>query len=469
LKDSLLVSLSWGILLLLQPGSSVAQPNQICRIIILNGVGTSCQAINMIGQGIITSLQNSPLPPGSLMLSRHPTVWEIYKWYIVAGISLIVLETLLIGGLFWQRARRKKAESELVAAFERAQESEQRFRLVANTAPVMIWVAGPDRLCTYFNQPWLEFTGRPLESELGNGWMENIHPEDLPAFLDTYKQSFDRREPFTMQYRLRRRGGDYRWILDIGVPRFSSDDSFAGYIGSCIDITDRKLAEEALSGVSRRLIEAQEQERTRIARELHDDINQRIALLSVDLDTFEQRLPNFGESKVSVHKMRANLMEIGNEIQALSHRLHSSKLEYLGLVPACRSFCREIAERQKVTVDFSVEGISQGVPWEISLCIFRVLQESLTNAIKHSGVDHFEVLLRRTSNEIQLKVRDYGIGFDGNMALSSQGLGLVSMRERVNLVKGTMLIASNPMRGTEVNVRIPLAASRTGPITSGAA
>ena len=126
-------------------------------------------------------------------------------------------------------------------------ESEQRFRLVANTAPVLIWMSGPDKLCNYFNQPWLEFTGRSIEAELGNGWAEGVHPEDLKACLDTYIKAFDGRQPFKMQYRLRRHDGEYRWLLDIGVPRFNADGSFAGYIGSCIDVTDHKLAEEALS------------------------------------------------------------------------------------------------------------------------------------------------------------------------------------------------------------------------------
>src|SRR5262249_51534445 len=156
-------------------------------------------------------------------------------------------------------------------------ESEERFRLVANTAPAMIWMSGIDKLCSYFNQTWLEFTGRSLESELGNGWADGVHPEDLARCWNVYSESFDQRTPFQMEYRLRRHDGQYRWVFDSGVPRFNLDGSFAGYIGSCVDVTERKQAEAIVSGFSQRLIQAQEQERAAVARELHDDVNQRVA------------------------------------------------------------------------------------------------------------------------------------------------------------------------------------------------
>ncbi len=169
-------------------------------------------------------------------------------------------------------------------AEEAIRESEERFRLVANTAPVMIWTAGTDRKCSYVNKTWLDFTGRPLEAELGDGWTEGVHPDDSNRCLQTYTEAFNRRESFELQYRLRRKDGEYRWVLDDGVPRFNPDGAFAGYIGSCIDITERKLAEESLATIGRKLIEAHEEERTWIGRELHDDINQRLALLAIDLD-----------------------------------------------------------------------------------------------------------------------------------------------------------------------------------------
>ena len=267
--------------------------------------------------------------------------------------------------------------TERVNALAALRESEERFRLVANTAPVMIWMAGPDKLRDYFNKPWLDFTGRPIDAELGSAWAEGVHPEDLARCFDTYTNSFERHEPFEMEYRLRRHDGEYRWIIDLGVPRFHANGSFAGFIGSCLDVTERKLAQEALSSVSRRLIEAHEEERTWIARELHDDINQRMALLAVNINQLEQGLPDSAfELRNRLQEKGKQLVEITSEIQALSHRLHSSKLEYLGLAAAAASFCRELSAQQKVEIDFHSDDIPRKLPQEISLCLFRVLQEA---------------------------------------------------------------------------------------------
>jgi PAS domain S-box-containing protein len=407
-------------------------------------------------------LNEKNLPPGSIILNRPPSLWQVYRRYILAGIIVILAQAIAILALLWQRSRRKETQAEL-------RESEERFRLVANTAPVMIWMSGPDKLCNYFNQPWLEFTGRSLEEELGNGWADGVHKDDVQRCLGTYTEAFDRRESFEMEYRLRRHDGEYRWIFDLGVPRFNADGFFAGYIGSCNDVTERKLAEEALSTVSRRLIEAHEEERTRIARELHDDINQRIALLAVNLARMKRDLPaSMDNGNRAVTEACESVREIGSDIQALSHRLHSSKLEYMGLKVAATGFCNELSVQHKVKVDFHSEDIPKTLHKEISICLFRVLQEALQNAVKHSGAKHFEVSLKGAGNEIELSVHDSGIGFDPEEAMSGHGLGLTSMKERLKLVDGQLSIDSrNRGIGTTIRARVPLSPGTMASVASG--
>jgi PAS domain S-box-containing protein len=350
---------------------------------------------------------------------------------------------------------RKRAENA-------ARESERRFRTVASTAPVLIWMSGVDKLCTYFNQPWLEFTGRSLQEELGNGWAEGVHPEDLQWCLRTYTQAFDGRESFEMEYRLRRHDGEYRWILDKGVPRLDVDGSFVGFIGSCIDITEQKLAQEALSTLSQKLIHAQEEERAGIARELHDDINQRLAMLALHLSCLNDNLPSSAaELKQDLAAVSKQIEELGSDVHALSHRLHSSRLDVLGLEVAATGLCRELSDRQGVEIDFHSENIPKELPNEISICLFRVLQEALQNAIKHSGSRNFQVCFRRTANEIELTVHDSGIGFEPKDAIKGHGLGLSSMKERLKLVAGQLSIESSVQGGTSVLARVPLGPGRT--------
>jgi PAS domain S-box-containing protein len=394
-------------------------------------------------------LDEKRLPAGTVVRFREASVWESYKWYMIGGVVLILAETLLIFGLVWLRARAKRAETRL-------RESEGRFRLVANTAPVMIWTAGTDRKFSYVNKTWLDFTGRPLETELGDGWVEAVHPDDSNLCLQIYKEAFNRRESFEMHYRVRRKDGEYRWVLDNGVPRFDQNGTFAGYIGSCIDITERKLAEESLATIGRRLIEAHETERTWIGRELHDDINQRLALLAIELDRWNQKASTSDEVIELVRHTQERIRELGQDVQGLSHRLHSSKLDYLGLASAAKSFCKELSEKNKVEIVFEQAGIPRSLSKEVSLCLFRVLQEGLQNAVKHSGVRSFTVDLQGTEESIDLTVADTGNGFEEQDAFTRHGLGLISMRERLLLVHGELSVKSQPGAGTTIRARVPL-------------
>jgi PAS domain S-box-containing protein len=478
------------------------------------------------------------------------------------------------------------------------------FRLIADSLPLLVWISGPDKCCTYFNKSWLAFTGRPLESELGDGWTDGVHAADLERCLDTYGRAFDLRKPFMMEYRVRRHDGEYRWLLDNAAPLFDPDGSFAGYMGVCFDVTDlrraeleralsvaveiterkeveaslrrkeaelkdaqrlagvgswqwdpetdtviwseelyrlagrdpslpavsykehsqlytleswerlraavnnaldtgapyellmemictdgthrwvtargevqrdstgniaglrgtvqditeRKRAEEALSSMSGRLIEAQESERARIARDLHDDIGQQLALLALTVTKAKGMLPDSANSGAvdCMDALQKQTADIIANVQALSHELHPPRLLYLGVVAAMQGFCAELSAQKSVQIDFRNKHVPSNVPPDVSLCLFRVLQEALHNSVRHSQVRQFDVYLRGSKDGVDLTVRDEGVGFDVDAANRGVGLGLTSMKERLKLVGGELLIESKPARGTTVLARAPV-------------
>ena len=338
---------------------------------------------------------------------------------------------------------------------EALRQSESRFRNMADTAPVLIWMSGPDKLCTYFNRGWLDYTGRTLEQELGNGWAGGVYGDDRALCLATYDEAFDDRKQFRMEYRLRRSDGEYRWMYDTGSPRFASDGEFLGYIGSCIDISDQKEAEAELRGLTGRLINAQEAERSRVARELHDDLSQSLALLSIQLGELdrENKEPDF--IKMQVVRLTSQIQKLSLDVHRISHELHPTKLEQLGLESALRGFCREVAGTYGIKVEFAAAGLSRSLPNNISLCLYRIAQESLQNIFKHSGARSAIVNIIGEDGEIRLTVSDNGSGFDPETARSKGSLGLVSMSERIRSVDGTVTVESTIGAGTQIIARVP--------------
>jgi PAS domain S-box-containing protein len=289
-------------------------------------------------------------------------------------------------------------------------------------------------------------------------FLARIHPEDRLRVEQAVKEeTTGSSTDVVSDYRIVLPDGTIKHLHAIAHPVINESGEVVEVVGTSMDVTERKLAEEALSTLSQRLIEAQEEERTRIARELHDDINQRLALLAVNLDRLKQDLPpSEHQTKRRIEEANRHVRTLGSDIQALSHRLHSSKLEYMGLAAASASLCRELSERQNVQIDFHSEDIPNKLPPEVALCLFRVLQEALHNAVRHSGARRFKVSLTSALSEIQLTVHDSGVGFDPEKAVSGQGLGLTSMRERLKLVDGQLSIDSKLRGGTTIQARIPM-------------
>lgn len=398
-------------------------------------------------------IPESALPAGSEVLYREPSLWEQGRRYFLAGIAVIAIQSGLILALFWHRARRRKAEIELG-------KSEEKFSKAFQHSPLAITIVrATDNRFIDVNEIF----------EVDTGWLrEEVlrrTPQEIGLWIDP-----NQRSAFSMQLlekgnvkdfevRFRRKDGQIR--IGLGSAELIELNGEQCALSVIVDITERKQAEEFMASVSSRLIEAQEAERTRIARELHDDISQRLALVAIILDSARQALPAAAiEANHQLDEGSSLIDELAGDIHALSHRLHSSRLEYLGLEVAASGFCREMSERQNVKINFHYGGIPKELSDQISLCLFRVLQEALHNAIKYSGVDQFDVSFTGTPGEIELKVHDSGVGFDPRETSNGHGLGLISMKERLKLVNGELSIDSKPAHGTTILARVPLACDR---------
>jgi signal transduction histidine kinase len=342
---------------------------------------------------------------------------------------------------------RKQAEDALRA-------SEERFRLAARAGRMYSfdWDVTTDVVLRSSEHVDILNLTEPLRFT-HTQFVEKIYPDDRPTFIATIAGLTPEKPTAEITYRMQNSEGALVWLKSSGRAFFNAEGKLLRVIGMVADITDLKKAEEAVSAMTRKLIEAQEQERARIGRELHDDINQRIAMMAVELEQLKEN-PSEVESRVS--ELHKSMTELSNDVQAMSHDLHSTKLDYLGFVAGMTSWCKEFGERQGIQIDCR-HNVGSTLPPEIGLCLFRVLQEALHNAAKHSGVKRIEVQLREDSFEIHLIVRDLGRGFEIEAARHGKGLGLTSMQERVRLVNGTILIESKPMGGTTIHVRVPLA------------
>jgi PAS domain S-box-containing protein len=397
------------------------------------------------------NIPESALPPGTRVSFREPTLWEQGRKYFLTGISVIAVQALLIFTLFWQRARRRKAEIELG-------KSEEKFSKAFQHSPLAITIVrASDGRYIDVNEIFEASTGWRRDEVVGRTPLEIglwVNPEQRAAFL---RQLLENGTVINIEVKYRRKDGQVRTSL--GSAELIEIHGEQCALSVIADITDRKQAEEAMTSVSSRLIAAQEAERTRIARELHDDINQRLAMVAIALDSTKQDLPSSAiKTKRQLEEATEQIGELGDDIQALSHRLHSSRLEYLGLEVAASGFCTEMSERQDVKIDFHFGDIPEDLSDQISLCLFRVLQEALQNAVKYSGVVQFEVSFTSTSGEIELRVHDSGVGFDpAEISTNGHGLGLISMKERLKLVRGELSIDSKPGHGTTVLARVPLA------------
>ena len=335
-------------------------------------------------------------------------------------------------------------------------ESEERFRMLADAAPVMVWVSGPDGLCTFFNQQWLNFTGRTMEQEMGNGWAEGVHPADHQPCLDYYISSFNARRSFTMEFRLKRDDGQYRWVVDSGVPRFAPNGDFAGYIGSCVDISERKQNEQALHHLTVRLFMLQDEERQRVAAELHDGLGQSLAIIKNRAQMGLRNQTNTDRIMEQLEEISATATASILEVREIAHNLRPYELDRLGLGAAIESMVERVSNSTSISLSADLERMEDLLSPEAETSVYRIVQEALNNVIKHSNATAARIEIRTSGKQMTISVQDNGVGIAASAGNGENagGIGLAGIAERARGLGGFFEISSQPEGGTTLFVRL---------------
>jgi PAS domain S-box-containing protein len=338
-------------------------------------------------------------------------------------------------------------------------------------------LASAQRLAHFGSYEWEPATGRVDRSEelyriFGlrhgefastlEGYLERVHPEDRASTRSAIQCSFQEKTPFALEERIVRPDSQVRVLYSQGHWELDQPGRPLKLVGTCQDITERKRADEelrsantALQALGARLISAQEDERARIARELHDDLSQQIAAVSIAVSNLRKGLSaESPELRAHSERIQEKLVHLAGAVRQLSHELHPAILEHAGLAAALSRYCSDLRELAGFGVSLRTEGAFEGMPAKVALAIYRVAQEALQNAVKHSGAGNAEVSLVRARGVVSLVVSDEGRGISASPS-GAGGLGLISMKERARMVNGTLDIHSHQTAGTTVTFTVP--------------
>ncbi len=331
----------------------------------------------------------------------------------------------------------------------------EHLRLLLELTHVLPWEAElPKNNFTYVGLEAVNLLGYPVDDWYqADFWRQHLHPDDRDRAIAQSLEYANAWDNYELDYRMVASDGKVIWLHNV-VRVIREDNQPRKICGFSIDITHNKQTEATLTDMSGRLINAQEDERRRVARELHDDLNQRMALLSIELEQLGQL-----KEPVDLHARLDDLQNYAQEISAdihrISYKLHPSKLDHLGLAAAVKSLCQELSSKGGIRIEFQQRGFPANLPNDVTLCAFRIAQEALGNCLKHSGASTARVKLENTDKGIFLSVSDDGCGFNAKSKAMTSGLGFTSMRERLRIVDGEIRIDSRAMRGTRIEVVIP--------------
>ena len=287
-------------------------------------------------------------------------------------------------------------------------------------------------------------------------WVSHIYEQDRKNVVARHLELARTRDEYELEYRMVTAYGRVISVQDmVSVVRVKGQTPWLR--GFTMDIGLRKDTEKALRDLGVRLMSQQEEERKRVARELHDDLSQRMAIFCIDIESLSQRGQiAAADLKAALDELNQRAKEISGEIHRVAYALHPAKLDDLGLRAALNSLCKEIAERHKIEISFESEGVDSNISADTKLCLFRIAQEALSNVVRHSGAETAAVALKIKPTETAVSISDSGKGFDSRGDRTRKGLGLISMTERLRILSGDISIVSQPGKGTLVVARIPV-------------
>jgi two-component system CheB/CheR fusion protein len=342
-------------------------------------------------------------------------------------------------------------------AEEALRESEERFSLFMKHLPAAAFMKDREGRYVYVSPGFVKLTGRDPGLSVGAA-DDEYWPDSASRLRDQDRYVLQTGRAMTSED-VRNSGKEVRHYQTVKFPIPDREGATAMVAGVSVDITERKLAEQERQALLARLATAREEERRRISRELHDDLTQRLAGLAMDLGSLAAKRPaSSALLKEGLRSLQSRVMQAAEVTRHIAHELHPSELDDLGLVAALRSICEDFARRDGIEVKFTSQNIPKELKREIASCLYMVTKESLRNATSHSGAQIVSVTLEGTAERVSLRVKDAGIGFRAQSPESNVGLGILSMKERVELLHGSFRISSGPGQGTEIAVEIPLEA-----------
>jgi signal transduction histidine kinase len=400
-------------------------------------------------------IPESRLPAGSIVQFHEPTLWARYRPYILAALVFTLIETLLLALLLVEMRRSKRTQALL-----KHQQEILSLALEASHTGVWDWNITDDRVTWSEQNQALFGEKEPNLITTYQQFLSLIHHEDRrkieKTMGDLIADSADSgASDFGLAFRVVYSRAAKRWILCKGRLFRDASGRAVRMLGVNVDVTDLELTQLELRRLTARLIQAQDDERQRIARELHDNIGQRVSLLMFELDLLKHDLPIERDAEhKSLSKLLQEVDELATDLHEMSHRLHSSKLKHLGLRAALKELCQQVSRLHRLEVHLQAEDLLEPLPEEIALCLYRVAQEALNNVVKHSGASQIAVSVAKHNNVLCMRIKDYGRGFDP--AVPADGLGLASMRERLRMVAGELQVNSKRGSGTELVAEVTI-------------